>query len=322
MIPEAIGAAILLFLTVDVFLTVFHAQGHAGPLTRRHTRALWGLARRVGVRRHGPPRDALLGLAAPLMVVFTLAVWVLLLLTGFALIYLPYVQTFLFSPGSLRTPWWEALYYSGYTAATLGTGDLGADLPALRTLTVLEAFIGFALLSSAVTYMLAVYRELLAKRTLASNIAGYFRAGEARVREFMRADGRNEVARWTEGITTSLLHVMEAHFQYPVLHYYRSSDRDRALPLQLAPLLRVFGNDGPQREPVESHPSLLAMGDAVRVYLATVEDVFVPRRFHAAVDTGGGAERAHRRLLAYMAYDHEAQDISGREADPPQDRRT
>lgn len=322
MLPQAIGAAILVFLTVDVFLTVFHAQGHAGPFTRLQTRAVWALARMAGVRRSGPPRDALLGLAAPFMVVLTLALWVLLLVTGFALIYLPLVQTFLFSPGSLRAPWWEVIYYSGYTAATLGTGDMVADLPGLRLLTVLEAFTGFALLSASVTYMLAVYRELIAKRSLASNIAGYFRAGEGRVHEFMRADGRNEVARWTEGITTSLLHVMEAHFQYPVLHYYRSSDPDRALPLQLAPLLRTFDDDSPQQDQVAQHPSLRSMRDAVRVYLTTVEDVFIPRRFHVAVDTDDGVQRAHRRLLAYMAYDHEGQNVTGRETGPHEDRRT
>jgi hypothetical protein len=319
---QAIGAAILVFLTVDVFLTVFHPQGHAGPITRLQTRAVWALVRTIGVRRNGPPRDTLLGLAAPIMVVLTLALWMLLLVIGFALIYLPHVQTFLFSPGSLRTPWWEALYYSGYTAATLGLGDMVPDLPGLRLLTVLEAFTGFALLSVSVTYMLAVYRELIAKRSLASNIAGYFRTGEAPVRRFMCGDDRNEVARWTEGITTSLLHVMEAHFQYPVLHYYRSSDPDRALPLQLAPLLRTFGDDSPQQDQVEHHPSLHSMRDAVRVYLTTVEDVFIPRWFHAAVDTGDGVERAHRRLLAYMAYDREAQDVSGRETDPHEDRRT
>ncbi|HSK17948.1 MAG TPA: potassium channel family protein [Longimicrobiales bacterium] len=306
---QAIGAAIVVFLTVDVFLTVFHAQGHAGPFTRLQMRAVWALARMVGVRRHGPPRDALLGLAAPFMVVLTLALWVLLLVIGFALIYLPHVQSFLFSPGGLRTPWWEALYYSGYTAATLGLGDMVPDLTGLRLLTVLEAFTGFALLSVSVTYMLAVYRELIAKRSLASDIAGYFRTGVTQVRHFMSGEGRNEVARWTEDITSSLLHVMEAHFQYPVLHYYRSSDPDRALPLQLAPLLRTFGDDSPRQDPVEHHPSLRSMRDAVRVYLMTVEDVFIPRRFHAAVDSGDSVERAHRRLLSYMAYDPEAQDV-------------
>ena len=315
MVAQAIGAGILLFLTVDVFLTVFHAQGHAGPLTRLQTRAVWALARMLGVRRHGPPRAALLALAAPVMVVLTLALWVLLLVTGFALIYLPLVQTFLFSPGSVRVPFWEAVYYSGYTAATLGTGDMVADLPALRVLTVVEAFTGFALLSAAITYMLAVYRELIAKRTLASSIAGYFRGGEERVREFMRAGGRDEVARWAESTTTSLLHVLEAHFQYPVLHYYRSGDPDRALPLQLAPLLGVFGDDGREREPGERHPSLLSMQDALRVYLTTVQDVFIPRQFQPHVQAEDPLERAHHRLLAYMAYTDDVGNASRRATD-------
>ena len=92
-------------------------------------------------------------------------------------------------------------------------------------------------------------------------------------------------------------------------------DPDRALPLQLTPLLSVFGATRPQHEPAAPHPSLLSMQDAVRVYLTTVEDVFIPRRFRPDVQAADSVERAHKRLLAYMAYDHEPDADSGPRTD-------
>lgn len=171
-----VGVALLALLFADVFLTVFHAQGHGGPLNRSQNRAMWTLFSAVGVRADGAPRAKLLAFAAPVMAIAALASWVVLLVFAFALIYFPSVQTFLVSPGQIRTPWVEALYFSGYTAATLGLGDMVPESEGLRLLAVLESFSGFAILSASVTYLLAVYRELVTMQSLASNVAGYFRA--------------------------------------------------------------------------------------------------------------------------------------------------
>lgn len=298
------GVALLMFLFTDVFLTVFHAQGHAGPLSRAQNRVVWRVFRAAGIRSNGEPRTGVLAMAAPAMIVTTLATWVVLLVAGFALIYLPRMDTFLFSPGALRTPWLEAVYYSAYTAATLGLGDMVADLESLRILTAVEAFAGFALLSVSVTYMLAVYRELLAMKTLASEIAGYVRPGVAYVRSFARSEGRDAVARWMESVTSALMHVMQAHFQYPVLHYFRPQEADSALPLQLTALRDLSATGGKsesgEKDPAD-HPSWRALQDATGVYLRTVEDVFIPRTFEPR-GADSDQERAHRRLLAYMVY--------------------
>lgn len=81
------------------------------------------------------------------------------------------------SPGALRAPWTEALYYSGMAAATLGTGDIVPDLPALRLLAVMEALSGFALLSASLSYIMAIYNENGRKTTLAAELALHGRVG-------------------------------------------------------------------------------------------------------------------------------------------------
>jgi hypothetical protein len=242
------------------------------------------------------------------MVVITLAVWVLWLVGGFALLYYPWIDSFLVSPGALGEPWAAALYYSGYTAATLGLGDVIAPTAALRLLTIVEAFGGFALLSISVTYFLAIYREMVSMQSLASDISGLFSAGEEHVLEFTRREGYEALARWCEQLSGGLSKVLLAHFQYPVLHYFRPRNRSRALPVQLGALLKLGGRIGQESESdilstFSGHPSYGALTDAVESYLDDVDQLFVPGRARADPDDRTSrAEREHARVLDYMLY--------------------
>ena len=296
-------------LTVDVFFTVFHAQGQGGPLTRRLSRLVWSATSFLGQRRDGSKRDRVLALGGPALVVTTLLLWVGLLVVAYTLVYYPWITTFLTSPGSLRTHWVEALYYSGYTAATLGLGDVVADSEMLRLVTVLEAFGGFALLSVSTSYFLAVYRELIAMQSLAMDISGLFRADEEQVVEFTRAEGYEAIARWSEQLSSSLSRVLISHHQYPVLHYFRPREESRALPVQLGALLRLRGlvatdHGSPVLATLRRHPSYLALMDSLESYLAGVDEYFIPGRVQGsdAGSAGDETERAHTRLLKYMRY--------------------
>ena len=303
-----LGALLVLLLGLDVFLTVFHSQGRGGPIGRRVSRLIWVAARSGGRRGDGSKRDGLLALGGPTIVIATLFVWVLLLVTGFTLIFYPWVETFLVSPGALRSPWAEALYYSAYTAATLGLGDVIANTEALRLITVLEAFGGFALLSASITYFLAIYRELITMQSLAADISGLCRAGEVHVLDFTKAEGYEALARWCEQLASSLSKVLLAHFQYPVLHYFRPQEQSRALPVQLGALLRLRGliaaDEGSAViSTLVRHPSYLALVSGLESYLTDVDRLFVPGAA-PEVHSGRGDkfDRAHARLLGYMLY--------------------
>lgn len=304
----AVGAGVLLLLAADVFFTVFSPHGRGGPVNRRQNRAIWALFRAAGRRRDGSVRDGWLSLAAPFMVVTTLAVWVVWLVAGFALVYFPRIESFLVSPGHLGAPWADALYYSGYTAATLGLGDVVARSETLRLLTVVEAFGGFALLSISVTYFLAIYRELVSMQSLASDVSGLFHAGEEQVVAFTREEGSGALARWCERLSGGLTHVLLAHFQYPVLHYFRPRKRSRALPVQIGALLRLRGllagsGESGVLATFSRHPSYLALENAVDSYLEDVDRLFVPGR--AREDTSAersGIDHAQARLESYMLY--------------------
>ena len=305
------GAVLLGMLAYDIFFTVFHSRGRGGPVNRTISAAVWRVAHRFGRRRDGTARDGLLSLAGPAIVLAALLTWVMLLVGAFALIYYPWIGSFLVSPGSTRTGWSEALYYSGYVAATLGLGDLVPDLPALRLLTVLEALGGFAIVSVAITYFLAVYRELVAMQSLAADIAALCARGTSPLLDFTRSHGTAMLARWSEQFSAALSHVLLAHFQYPVLHYFRPLVPSRALPVQLGMLLRLReevaaeaarGSDG-EIGTLASHPSFVALNHTLDEYLAEVDRLFVrPERRGATKGGAGESSRRHDRLLEYMLY--------------------
>lgn len=310
----ALGVALLVSLVVDVFSTVFSARGLGGPVNRRQNRALWTLFRGFGTRGDGSVRSEWLALAGPVMVVTTVGVWVLWLVVGFALIYYPWIESFLVSPGTVRTPVLEVLYYSGYTAATLGFGDVVADAEALRLLAPVEALGGFALLSASVTYFLAVYRELIRKEALAAWIDSHFgsheRYGSPAVRDGEEG-GREVLARWSESLSGSLSEVLLAHFQYPVLHYFRASKTWRSLPVQLGRLLDLRGlvRDADESQPLAAlarHPSYVALQDALEKYLREVDELFTGGLPDASEREGRDPlGLAHRRLMDYMLHPSE-----------------
>lgn len=291
-----ISAALILgVLFADVFFTVFDPRGRGGPLNRRQNRLVWALIRNVG-----RGRPALLALGAPLMVVLTLWIWVVLLVAGFAVAYYPFMQSFLKSPGELGHPAAEAIYYSGYTAATLGFGDLVPDLPWLRVLAPVEAFLGFALLSVSVTYLLAVYRELLAMQTLATTIHVYLEADL--LDQLRQPELPPQAERFLEFTGVRVMQSLAAHFHYPVLHYFRPVDERSALPVQLGTLVDLMrpGHDG-QRSRGLSHD---AFRGALDEYMKLVEKHFIPEGFglEGISKESSEVERAHTRLLRFMCY--------------------
>lgn len=293
------GTLLLLLLALDVFVTVLQPEGHGGPLTRHGGRMFWRGWKKLAPRGDG--RNDWLALGGPLLALLTPAVWALLLVAAFALIYYPWIESFLASPGALRGRWTEVLYFSGIAAATLGTGDIVPDLPALRLLSVAEALSGFALLSASLTYILAIYRENGRKTTLATELALHHDVQPEHGRPVVAAQRDT----WLEHVARELLHITQSHAQYPILHYFRPRDPDRALVLQLRPLMAA-GTDTHPDHPADrarQTPTPLIVAAAVERYLEAADRRFVRT---AEVDREGDTTEArYRRLLTYLGYSPE-----------------
>jgi hypothetical protein len=271
-----IGVLVLVLLFSDVVVTVFHPEGHGGPLFRILSRGAWRGARRLAGRRDDARRARRLALTGPLLTVLTPALWLALLVVGFAFIYWPRVLQLVEIPGLEGPAWAEAVYHSLNSASTLGLGDVRAEHMGLRWITAIQAIAGFGLVTAALSYFMAVYRELPALRTLALEVS-------TRLQEDDIADAIDdedqaaEWDQWFEHVARQLIRLRHVFAQYPILHYFRPGHRDDEFIIQLGRLLELRSRLDGQGSPALERSAFRALGTAVAAYTVELHTYFVAR---------------------------------------------
>lgn len=160
-----IGAAVVAFAVFDIFHTLWHPST-SGMLSAQVARAMWRMSRAGS----GSPGSTI----GPWILVAVLAVWALLVVGGFALVYWPWMDgDFFFSSGlkpQARADFADSVYLSLVTFGTLGYGDIVPMGNWLRFVAPLEALVGFVLLSAAITWVLQIYPALGRRRALALQV--------------------------------------------------------------------------------------------------------------------------------------------------------
>ena len=150
----------------EVFQTLLHPTGR-GRVTHFAASTTWRLSSRLGRRGRS--------LAGPFVTVAVVALWAGFQVVGWTLVYLPYVPSeFAYQPGIRPDDYpslVEAFYYSVVSMSTLGLGDVYPVNPWLRLFAPLQALIGFALLTAAVSWFIELYPGLGRRRALALRIA-------------------------------------------------------------------------------------------------------------------------------------------------------
>ena len=213
----------MLLVAWDIMLTLLHPTAR-GPLSYAANRATWSAARWISLT---VLRGRGLSFAGPLAVVMNVYAWVIGLWVGYALIYLPFVDSLTYDQSSTfdGRGLHEALYLSGAALTTVGFGDVAANTDILRLVTTIEAASGFGVLSAAIAFVLALYPLITQLRgtsiQLADTGALDFRGAVRVVREV----GPTELA-----VTVRALTETHEHFRrFPVLYYFESGNREESL---------------------------------------------------------------------------------------------
>ena len=286
------GTLLIGLLFADLLMTVFHPQGHGGPLHRRLNRLLWSTLRCSMKGLQGATKDRFFALCGPLIAVFSVGTWGLWLILSFTLLYYPH-RSFLWSETGEST-WLDVFYFSGYVASTLGIGDIVPVTAALRLLTVVEAMSGFALFAIATTYLLAVYQHVAKEQVIALELAGRLIFEDSQ-------QTQASIGSWGHSTARGLLEVAQAHGQYPVLHYFRPAEPERALVVQVGRLLEVLDSVRP------TGSSYLLW--AVHRYLSELHSGCLPlpdRQADQSREVSSGSKKGLRNLqadlLRYLEY--------------------
>jgi ion channel len=240
----ALGTAVVLVGLRDVFHTLWHPNDRGG-LSRRVMAGLWRAGR--GPRRRGG-RGVLAG---PLAMVVVVIAWVVLVVLGCALVYWPHLPGGFVLGSDLQTQggghFLDALYLSTVTVGTLGFGDIVPTSEWLRVVVPLEALIGFALMTAAVTWVLQIYPALTRRRALAIRLSLLHRVD---ARQLVDDPESDLAAPLLESLATELVQVRVDLSQYAETYYFRDGDEHTSLPAMLgvALSLRDAAAQAPRRD--------------------------------------------------------------------------
>lgn len=221
----ALGGVLVLLVLRDVFHTIWHPGGR-GRLSSTIMAAVWwaGSSRRWRSRAGTGPTGLLLVVLG----------WVLLVVLGGALVYWPHLpDAFSFDVGlvpATRDDLLDAVYLSAVTLTTLGFGDVVPVAGWLRIAVPVQALVGFALLTAAVSWVLQVYPALARRRAVAVRLALLRRVGTAGL---VTGGPSPLAARLLHDVAGELAQVRIDATQYAETHYFREADADASLPAML-----------------------------------------------------------------------------------------
>ncbi|WNB87092.1 potassium channel family protein [Cellulomonas sp. ATA003] len=237
-IPTLLGALLVALTLRDAFHTLWHPSGE-GTTSRVLSRLLWRAGGRMGRRGRE--------LAGPLLLVGVVVVWTVLVITGFALVYWPRMDSgFAFSPGlapGARSDLLDAVYLSTVVTGTLGFGDVVARDGWLRMVTAGQGLVGFALLTAALSWVLQTQQILGRRRSLARLLSAHRRGTEE--------TATVPSVELLDGLARDLARTHVDLGQSASTYYFHERDETSALALALphaADLARrARGSDDPDR---------------------------------------------------------------------------
>ncbi|MFP9191635.1 potassium channel family protein [Natronosalvus vescus] len=267
-----LGIGILAIVVIDILWTTLWVDGGSGPLSGRLTTGVWRILRAVG--RRG---SRTLGIAGPLILTLTLAMWIALLWLGWTVLFASSQGALVGTHTGEPADWVGRLYYVAYTMFTNGNGDYTPTSSAWEIASSLTTATGMAFVTLGISYVLTVLGAVSEKRSFASDVTGLGTNSEAFVRSGWDGQSFEGIERPLESMATQLSHLAEQHEAYPILHYYHSEQADRASAMAVPVLdealtLYLHGVSDHER-PDPTH--LLLARSSADSYLETLESAFI-----------------------------------------------
>lgn len=221
-----LGIALIALALRDVFDVLFHPRGR-GIVARQVVRAV-----SVASRRLTPAARAPRLLAGPLAYVAVVATWAALLAVGWALVFWPHMpEGFTFDrgldPGD-HSGFLDALYFSLVNLTSLGYGDLAPASSLLRLLGPVETLFGLGLLTASISWLISIYNAIARRDSLAHEVR-LAKQAEERLGEKLADADPELLERLLASFTEQLIASRRDLIHFPITHYFRTEDDERAL---------------------------------------------------------------------------------------------
>lgn len=301
---SACGAFILLLVAFDVYGTVLRSRARGGPITEGLSRGLWSAARFIAFRLSRAHRHRFLSHIGPLLLPTIIASVIVLLISGFAFLYVPQMPDgFEINHHTQNSVWSDAYYFSGVTLTTVGYGDITPRTSPMRFLAVAEAAAGFALISLTVAYLISIFGALERRRAIA--LSFYHQAEEgADVAGFIAhhyVNGRfYGFDRALGNATSNIQNLLEAHIEHPLIYYFhpgevhKSMSRILFITLETCTVIRACLNE--EYRETREHPEVRTLDASGRHVLSQlVESLQIKRDIMKTSETAEEEMDRHRR---------------------------
>jgi voltage-gated potassium channel Kch len=252
-----LGVALIALALRDIFDVLFHPLGR-GLIAQRVVRGVAALARRR------PGRKGIGLLAGPISFVAVVATWAALLALGWALVFLPQLpQGFHFDPGldpAQHSGFLDALYVSLVNLTSLGYGDISPASSVLRILGPVETLLGLGLLTASISWLLSIYGAISRRDSLADEVH-LVKEAEERLGEKLADADPGLLATLLAGFSEQLIRARRDLIHFPIVHYFRTEDEERALAGLLPFLSSLADEAGEEDRP----PSLRVRAEILRM---------------------------------------------------------
>ena len=257
-----LGGALVLLALRDIFDVLFHPLGR-GMVARRVVRGVAWAARQLPF---GPSTIGLL--AGPIGYIAVVATWAGLLAVGWALIFMPQLPSgFNFDPGlnpAEHTGFLDALYISLVNLTSLGYGDISPASSLLRILGPVETMFGLGLLTASISWLISIYGSLSRRDSLAHEVR-LAKEAEERLGEKLADADPALLETMLAGFAEQMIRTRRDVIHFPITHYFRTEDEERALAGLLPFLTQLAdeaGEDGrPQALRVRAQILWMAIDD-------------------------------------------------------------
>lgn len=285
----AAGGIVVLLALRDIFHTLWHPTGRGG-LSRRVMSTVWRAGRSGRRRQSGGGRS----FGGPFGMVLVVVTWAALIVLGGALVHWPHLDDGFSFGSSLqraeRGEFLDALYVSLVTTATLGYGDIVPTAAWLRIVVPVQAFIGFVLLTAAVTWVLQLYPALIRRRTLAVRLASLRVVDTAAM---LGSQNGTFAVQVLDGLAASFAQARVDVTQYAAIYYFRDGSQEASLPAMVT-LAAELSDATTHAATLDVRLAGRLLDQAIADYLQVIDDRFL--------HTGGSAPDIRQAYAADHGY--------------------
>ncbi len=261
-----VGIALIAVALRDIFDVLFHPAGRAA-IARRIVLGVSTLAGRVSRRR----RVALL--VGPTSYIIVVGTWAGLLALGWAFVFWPQLPAgFTFDRGldpAAHTGFLDALYISLVNLTSLGYGDISPAASLLRILSPVETLFGLGLLTASISWLISIYNAISRRDALADEVH-LARATEERLGEKLADADPRLLESMLASFAGQLIRVRRDLIHFPINHYFRTQEEERALAGLLPFLSALAAEAGESGRPHELRVRAEVLGMAIDDYASTL----------------------------------------------------